>query len=32
MMAELVHHLAEMVKTQTETNRLLQELIKASGK
>jgi hypothetical protein len=32
MMAELVHHVAEMVKAQAETNRLLQELLKGSGK
>ncbi|WP_280842996.1 hypothetical protein [Pararoseomonas baculiformis] len=32
MMAELVHHMAELVKAQAETNRLLQELLKASGK
>ncbi|WP_338663731.1 hypothetical protein VQH23_00910 [Pararoseomonas sp. SCSIO 73927] len=27
MMAELVHHMAEMVKTQAETNRLLKDLL-----
>ncbi|WP_458093617.1 hypothetical protein [Roseomonas sp. WA12] len=27
MLAELVHHMAEMVKSQAETNRLLQELL-----
>ncbi|WP_280854766.1 hypothetical protein [Roseomonas indoligenes] len=27
MMAELVHHMAEMVKAQAETNRLLRDLI-----
>ena len=30
MLAELVHHMAEMVKAQAETNRLLQELIHQS--
>jgi hypothetical protein len=28
MMAELVHHMAELVRQQAETNRLLQELLK----
>ena len=28
MLAELVHHMAEMVKAQAETNRLLQELLR----
>lgn len=32
MMAELVHHVAEMVKAQAETNRLLQELLRAAAK
>ncbi|MCR0981632.1 hypothetical protein [Roseomonas populi] len=27
MMAELVHHMAEMVKAQAETNRLLRDLV-----
>jgi hypothetical protein len=32
MLAELVHHMAELVKTQSETNRLLQELIRLGRK
>ena len=32
MLAELVHHMAEMVKAQAETNRLLQELLRQPRK
>jgi len=32
MLAELVHHMAELLKVQGETNRLLAELVKKSGK
>ena len=29
MMAELIHHMAEMVKAQNETNQLLQQILAA---
>lgn len=32
MLAELVHHMAEMVLTQKETNRLLAEVLRSQGK
>lgn len=31
MLAELVHHMAEMVRTQQETNKLLQRLLADRG-
>lgn len=32
MLAEVVHHMAEMVLAQKETNRLLADLLQAQGK
>jgi len=32
MLAELVHHMAELLKAQAETNRLLAEMVKKSPK
>ncbi len=31
MLAELVHHMAEMVRAQQETNKLLQRLVSDRG-
>ncbi len=32
LLAQLVHHMAEMVKTQEEMNRLLRALIQQQGR